>query len=59
MFEHELCDARKVLDETAREKAKLEIDIKRLSEENGDLKQRYVLIPIILFSFEHDSAAVY
>lgn len=42
MFEHELADARKVLDETAREKAKLEIDIKRLSEENDDLKNRYV-----------------
>lgn len=41
MFEHELADARKVLDETAREKARLEIDIKRLSEENDDLKQRY------------------
>lgn len=41
MFEHELQDARKVLDETSREKAKLEIDLKRLSEENDDLKQRY------------------
>lgn len=40
MFEHELQDARKVLDETAREKAKLEIDVKRLCEENDDLKKR-------------------
>lgn len=39
MYEHELADARKVLDETAREKAKLEINIKRLSEENNDLKE--------------------
>ncbi|XP_031630619.1 lamin-C-like isoform X2 [Contarinia nasturtii] len=39
MYENELADARKVLDETAREKAKLEINIKRLSEENDDLKQ--------------------
>lgn len=39
MYEHELADARKVLDETAREKAKLEINIKRLSEENDELKQ--------------------
>lgn len=43
MFEHELQDARKVLDETAREKAKLEIDVKRLCEENDDLKKRWVL----------------
>lgn len=40
MYEHELSDARKVLDETAREKAKLEIDTKRLFEDNEDLKQR-------------------
>lgn len=40
MYEHELSDARKLLDETAREKAKLEIDTKRLWEENEDLKKR-------------------
>lgn len=40
MYEHELSDARKLLDETAREKAKLEIDIKRLWEENEELKAR-------------------
>lgn len=40
MYENELSDARKLLDETAREKAKLEIDAKRLWEENHDLKQR-------------------
>lgn len=40
MYEHELSDARKLLDETAREKAKLEIDTKRLWEENDDLKKR-------------------
>lgn len=39
MYEHELADARKVLDETSREKAKLEISVKRLSEENEELKQ--------------------
>lgn len=39
MYERELSDARKVLDDTAREKAKLEINNKRLSEENDDLKQ--------------------
>lgn len=39
MYENELADARKVLDETARDKAKLEINIKRLSEENDELKQ--------------------
>jgi lamin B len=40
MYENELADARKLLDETAREKAKLEIDVKRLWEENDDLKFR-------------------
>lgn len=40
MYEHELSDARKVLDETAKEKAKLEIDTKRLFEDNEELKQR-------------------
>uniref|UniRef100_A0AAG5DSF4 Lamin n=1 Tax=Anopheles atroparvus TaxID=41427 RepID=A0AAG5DSF4_ANOAO len=40
MYEHELSDARKLLDETAREKAKLEIDAKRIWEENDDLKKR-------------------
>lgn len=40
MYDHELSDARKLLDETAREKAKLEIDLKRLSDENADLKAR-------------------
>lgn len=40
MYEHELTDARKLLDETAREKAKLEIDAKRIWEENDDLRKR-------------------
>lgn len=40
VYEKELAAARKLLDETAKEKAKLEIDIKRLWEENEDLKQR-------------------
>jgi lamin B len=40
MYENELSDARKLLDETAREKAKLEIDAKRIWEENEDLKKR-------------------
>uniref|UniRef100_A0A1L8DX61 Putative nuclear envelope protein n=1 Tax=Nyssomyia neivai TaxID=330878 RepID=A0A1L8DX61_9DIPT len=40
MYEHELSDARKLLDETAREKARLEIDTKRLWEENDDLNAR-------------------
>ncbi|KXJ81435.1 hypothetical protein RP20_CCG019875 [Aedes albopictus] len=40
MYDHELNDARKLLDETAREKAKLEIDAKRIWEENEDLKKR-------------------
>lgn len=40
MFDAELTDARKVLDETAKEKARLEIDTKRLFEDNADLKNR-------------------
>lgn len=44
MYEHELADARRLLDETAREKAKLEIDGKRLFEENDDLRKRCVLL---------------
>ncbi|XP_055384010.1 lamin Dm0-like isoform X2 [Condylostylus longicornis] len=40
MYEHELSDARKLLDETAKEKARLEIDTKRLWEENDELKAR-------------------
>lgn len=40
IYEHELQDARKLLDDTSREKAKLEIDAKRLIEENEDLKKR-------------------
>ncbi|KAI8438728.1 hypothetical protein MSG28_011141 [Choristoneura fumiferana] len=44
MYEHELQDARKLLDDTSREKAKLEIDLKRLYEENDDLKKRHAFI---------------
>uniref|UniRef100_A0A182PMW4 Lamin n=1 Tax=Anopheles epiroticus TaxID=199890 RepID=A0A182PMW4_9DIPT len=40
MYEHELSDARKLLDDISREKAKLEIDGKRILEENDDLKKR-------------------
>lgn len=40
MFERELSDARKLLDETAREKTKLEIDTKRVWEENEALKAK-------------------
>lgn len=38
MYDHELSDARKLLDETHREKARLEIDVKRLLDENDELK---------------------
>ncbi|XP_037958239.1 lamin Dm0 [Teleopsis dalmanni] len=40
IYENELCDARRLLDDTAREKAKLEIDLKRLWEENEELKAK-------------------
>lgn len=38
IYENELADARKLLDETARDKAKLEIDVKRYWEENDQLR---------------------
>lgn len=38
IYEHELADARKLLDETARDKAKVEIDAKRYWEENEQLR---------------------
>ncbi|KAJ6646900.1 Lamin Dm0 [Pseudolycoriella hygida] len=41
MYEHELSDARKLMDETSKEKAKMEIEAKRLWEENDELKQVY------------------
>ncbi|XP_054277708.1 lamin Dm0-like [Macrosteles quadrilineatus] len=40
MYEGELSDARKLLDELSREKAKLELDIRRLYTENEDLKSK-------------------
>lgn len=48
LYEKELAAARKLLDETSREKAKLEIDIKRLWEENDDLKQKYVYYAFLM-----------
>lgn len=38
MYDQELADARRLLDDIAKERAQVEIDCKRLSEENGDLK---------------------
>ncbi|XP_052860043.1 lamin Dm0-like [Anopheles cruzii] len=40
MYDHELTDARRLLDETARERAKKEIEYNRAAEENEDLKKR-------------------
>lgn len=40
MYENELSDARKLLDELSREKAKLELDTRRLFVENEELKTR-------------------
>lgn len=56
MYEHELSDARKLLDETSKEKAKLEIDIKRFFEENEDLKKRqvYFLVRMLVLIKEND-----
>lgn len=42
MYENELNQTRAALDSLAKEKAKLEIDTKRLFEENADIKTRYV-----------------
>lgn len=40
MYEGELADARKLLDETSRDKAKMELDLRRLFTENEELKVR-------------------
>lgn len=40
MYENELSDARKLLDELSREKAKLELDTRRLFVENEELKTK-------------------
>ncbi|ALC40117.1 Lam [Drosophila busckii] len=40
IYEAELLEARRLLDETARERARLEIDTKRMWEENGELSAR-------------------
>ncbi|XP_052866384.1 lamin Dm0-like [Anopheles cruzii] len=40
IYDHELADARKLLDETARDKAKFEIDVKRYMEEAEQLRQK-------------------
>lgn len=40
MYEQELKEAREILDRTAGEKARLEIENKRIREENEDLKSR-------------------
>jgi lamin B len=40
MYENELADARTLLDESARERAKLEIDAERLREEKDELQLR-------------------
>ncbi|XP_046398629.1 lamin Dm0-like [Ischnura elegans] len=38
MYENELSDARRLLDDTSRERARLEIDCRRLSDENAELR---------------------
>uniref|UniRef100_T1GAR3 LTD domain-containing protein n=1 Tax=Megaselia scalaris TaxID=36166 RepID=T1GAR3_MEGSC len=58
MYEGELAETRKLLDETAREKAKLEIDTKRLWEENDELKQKLEKKTKDCSSFEN-SARIY
>lgn len=48
MYEHELSDTRKLLDDTAKERAKLEIDTKRLWDDNEDLKTKWELLLLLL-----------
>ena len=40
MYENELNEARRILDETAREKAKQQIECSKLEDENGTLKAK-------------------
>ncbi|KAK6642366.1 hypothetical protein RUM43_003867 [Polyplax serrata] len=42
MYDQELADARRLLDDIAKERAQAEIDNKRLLEENEELKSRYI-----------------
>lgn len=60
MYDVELGDARKMLDETAREKARLEIDLRRISDENADLKARYAgwIILLMLWILDDDDDLV-
>lgn len=50
LYEQELSDARKLLDDTAREKAQLQIDVGKLKTDNEDLRLK-------LLKKEHDLAA--
>lgn len=45
LYESELADARRVLDETARERARLQIDVGKLSAELEEASKRWVLAP--------------
>lgn len=49
MYENELNQTRVALDSLAKEKAKLEIDTKRLFEENADLKIRWSISHVASF----------
>lgn len=49
MYENELNQTRVALDSLAKEKAKLEIDTKRLFEENADLKIRWSICHVSPF----------
>lgn len=42
LYEQELSDARKLLDDTAKEKAQLQIDVGKLKSDNEDLRLKWV-----------------
>lgn len=45
LYESELADARRVLDETARERARLQIEIGKVQAELEETRKRWVLKP--------------
>ena len=47
LYEQELADARKLLDDTSKEKAQLQIDVGKLKTDNEELRLRYVFLSII------------
>lgn len=53
LYEAELADARRVLDETAKERARLQIELGKAQAELEEATRRYVLCSKILYDWFH------